>query len=110
LPLELTIGPDLARPLHPIWSVIEAHAERLDRLARQQVGLTFEPVEAEDGPALAVTVPVAEPGEAVRVLLTDRKVFYFVARDGQTLAVQQTEDRVDRGVYLVLAELAAKAW
>jgi hypothetical protein len=106
--VELTIGPDLARPLHSLWSTIEIHAERLDRLARQQAGLTFE-VSSEDGkPALAATIPLAEPGDAVRVLLRGREVRYFLARDGQVFAAQQDEPRVDRGVYLLLADLAAR--
>ena len=107
LPVELTIGPDLARPLHSLWSTIENHAERLDRLARQQAGMTIA-VDTEDGkPALAATIPLAEPGDAVRVLLRGREVRYFLARDGQVFAAQQDEPRVDRGVYLLLADLAA---
>src|SRR5439155_1493296 len=51
LPVALTIGPDLARPLHAVWSVIESHADRLDRLCRQQSGITFEVVAGEQGPA-----------------------------------------------------------
>ncbi len=30
LDLEVTLGPDLAKTLHPVWEVIEAHAEALD--------------------------------------------------------------------------------
>src|SRR5579885_2967474 len=42
VPVEMTIGPDLARPLHSLWSVLEAHAERIERLYKQQAGLRFE--------------------------------------------------------------------
>jgi proteasome lid subunit RPN8/RPN11 len=109
LPVELTIGPDLARPLHGIWATVEAHAERLDRLARQQAKLNFE-VSADGGVSeLAVTIPLAEPGDALRVLLKGPEVRYFLARDGQVLAAQQDEPRVDRGVYLLLADLAARS-
>ena len=38
IPVELTLGPDLARTLHSIWPIIENHADRLDRLCRQQIG------------------------------------------------------------------------
>jgi hypothetical protein len=107
LPLELTIGPDLARPLHKIWSTVEAHADRLDRLARQQAGLTFEVPADQNPPGLAATVPLSEPGDALRVLLRGEEVRYFLARNGQVLAAQQDEPRVDRGVYLLLADLAA---
>jgi len=108
VPIELTLGPDLARTLHPVWPTIEAHAERLDRLARQQAGVAFEVVPSTDGMALAVTIPLAEPGDAVRVLLEENEVHYFVRRGEKLLAADPHEDRVDQGVYLLLAELAAQ--
>jgi proteasome lid subunit RPN8/RPN11 len=107
LPVELTLGPDLARPLHPLWSTVEMHAERLDRLARQQVGVTFGVEAGKSGPELTVQIPLAEPGDAVRVLLREQEVRYFLLHDGQVQPEPQTEERVDRGVYLLLAELAA---
>jgi hypothetical protein len=108
LPVGLTIGPDLARPLHEVWVAIEAHAERLERLYRQQAGVTFGVVAGESGPWLAVNVPVAEPGTGIRVLLKPKEARYFLVRNGELLAVDCLEDRVDRGVYLLLAELAAQ--
>ncbi len=107
LPVALTIGPDLARPLHTVWTTIEAHAERLERLARQQTGVMFSVVEEERGPALEVAVPLAESGAAVRARVTEKGVRYYLARDGRLLQADCTDDRVDRGVYLLLAELAA---
>jgi hypothetical protein len=107
LALELTIGPDLARPLHMIWSTVEAHADRLDRLARQQAAMAFEVTADRDPAGLAVTFPLVEPGDALRVMLRGEEVRYFLARNGQVLAAQQDEPRVDRGVYLLLADLAA---
>jgi proteasome lid subunit RPN8/RPN11 len=109
LPVGLTIGPDLARPLHEIWVAIEAHAERLERLYRQQAGVTFGVVAGDSGPWLAVNVPVAEPATVIRVLLKPKEARYFLVRNGELLAVDCLEDRVDRGVYLLLAELAAQA-
>jgi hypothetical protein len=107
LPVELILGPDLARPLHFIWATIENHAEQLDRLARQQVGVTFDLVEGRKGPALAVTVPLAEPGNAVRVVLEGKEARYFVVRGGEYLLADGPDGRVDQGVYLLLAELAS---
>jgi hypothetical protein len=109
LTVELTLGPDLARPLHSIWPVIETHADRLDRLARQQAGVTFEVVSGHDGPALAVSVPLAEPGDAIRVLLEEKEVCYLLERGGEVLAVDPHENRVDQGVYLLLAEVASQS-
>lgn len=107
LPVEITMGPDLARPLHRIWAVIESHAERADRLYRQQTGLRFEI--AEEGElGLMLHLPLAEKGDAVRVLLREKDVRYYVIRGGQTFAVDHVDPLVDRGVYLLLAELAGQ--
>ncbi len=91
-----------------MWSVIETHAERLDRLCRQQSGVAFEVVASEKGPALAVNVPLAEPGNALRVLLRGKEVHYYWLRNGEPLLVDPREARIDRAVYLLLAELAAQ--
>jgi proteasome lid subunit RPN8/RPN11 len=108
LPYGLTLGPDLARPLHLVWAEIEAHADQLDRLYRQQAGVSVEVVSGNRGPALAVKIPLAEPHDAVRVLLEGKDVSYFVVRHGDLLAVDSRELRIDHGVYLLLAELAAQ--
>jgi hypothetical protein len=107
LPVELILGPDLARPLHPVWTTIEAHAERLDRLARQQAGVIFEVADGRMEPALAVTIPLAEPHSALRVLLEGKEVTYVLVRGQELLIADSHETRIDRGVYALLAELAA---
>ena len=109
LPVELTIGPDLARALHDIWTTLEFHAERIDRLYCQQSGLRFEVVSDKWGPGLLLTLPLAEPGDAVQVLVRPKEVRYYVVRRGELLEVQHHDECVDRGVYLLLAELAARA-
>jgi proteasome lid subunit RPN8/RPN11 len=108
LPVDMTLGPDLARPLHNIWGAVEAHAERLERLFKQQAGVTFEVGEGRTGPALFVNVPLSEPDRAVRVSLTQSEVKYFIQHAEELLEIESPDDRVDRGVYLLLAELAAK--
>jgi hypothetical protein len=108
LPVELTIGPDLARALHAIWTTLEFHAERIDRLYRQQSGLRFEVVSDKWGPGLLLTLPLAEPGDVVQVLVRPKEVRYYVVRRGELLEVQHHDECVDRGVYLLLAELAAR--
>jgi len=108
MPVGLTLGPDLARPLHSVWLTIEAHAERLERLFRQQAGLKFELI--TEGPRLwlAMHVPLAGPYQGLRVLLQEKQVRYFLVRNEELLEADCGEDRVDRGVYLLLADLAAK--
>jgi len=109
LPVGLTIGPDFASPLRPVWPAVEAHAERLERLARQFQKVRFEPVMAGDRPMLEVTIPLADPKSAVRVLLGQDEVRYHLLLEGQELAADQDEPLVDRGVYLLLAELARRS-
>jgi hypothetical protein len=65
-------------------------------------------VTGKHGPALAVHVALAEPSEEIRVYLEGEDVRYYVARDGDLLAADPGEPNVDRGVYLLLAELAAQ--
>jgi len=109
LPVELTIGPDLARPLHDMWNVLEFHAERIERLYRQQTAMRFEVVSDKWGPGLLLTLPLADPGDVLQVLVRSKEVRYYLVRRGEVLEVRPHEDRVDRGVYLLLAELAARA-
>lgn len=108
LPVGLTLGPDLAQSLRPVWPTIEIHAERLDRLARQQAGLRFDLVSHKMGTALAASIPLAEPGHFLRVLLDGEDIAYFLVRGDSVLTADPKECRVDRGVYLMLAELAAQ--
>jgi len=107
--VTLTVGPDYARPLRPIWSVIETHAAEIDRLMRQQQNVRLEPLEGDGEAMLAVFVPLAEPESALRVLISDAQVRYQVIRGGEILEADMQESQVDRGVYLMLAELARHA-
>jgi proteasome lid subunit RPN8/RPN11 len=108
VPVELTLGPDLARPLHSVWGTIEAHADRLDRLCGQQLRIRFEVIPGRESNALVLTLPLALPGHAVRVFLEKGEVRYFFMRHGEMLASEADDPRVDRGVYLLLAELAGQ--
>jgi hypothetical protein len=94
--------------LHDIWPTVEVHAERLDRLYRQQTGMRFEVATDEWGPALTFTLPLAS-GEAVRVVVRPKEVRYYLVRDGEVFEVQHHDDCIDRGVYLLLADLAGRA-
>ncbi len=109
LPVELTIGPDLARPLHAIWPIVEEHAEQLERLYRQQANVRFEVLSDAGNPGLSLTIPLAASGESVRVLLRRKEVCYYLVRGDQMLRADCTDECVDRGVYLMLAELASQA-
>lgn len=105
IPVEITIGPDLALPLRPIWHELETHAIRLERLARQLTRVRFNVL---DQNALAVQTPLPDGG-AIQAVMKGKAVKYYVHRQGDVLAADLPEQRVDQGVYLLLAELAAQA-
>jgi len=109
LTVQLTLGPDLARPLHVVWTTLEHHAEALDRLCRQQAGVTFAMVEGDYGPALAVDFPLAQTTATLRLVLERKEARYYLARGDELTAIGPPDERVDRGVYLLLAELAGLA-
>jgi proteasome lid subunit RPN8/RPN11 len=109
LPVEVVYGPDLARPLHEFWSTLEEHAEQLERLVRQQNGVRFEVIHDEWGPGLMVFLPLAEQGDALRVLIRPKEVRYYLQRQGDLVAVKRDDSPIDHSVYLLLAELAAQA-
>jgi hypothetical protein len=94
--------------LHDVWSSVEAYAEQLERLYRQQAGIVSEVVAGVNGPALSVRVPVVDPYDSLRVVLEGDSARFYLLRDGDILEVDPKEERVDRAVYLVLAELAAQ--
>jgi proteasome lid subunit RPN8/RPN11 len=109
LSVAYTLGPDLARPLHQVWPILEAHASRLERLCQQQAGVRIEVVNSEGEPALSVCLRLAGPAQFLRILIDGKGPRYFVQRQGQEFAANPQENGVDRAAYLLLAELAAGA-
>ena len=99
VPCRITLGPDLARPLHDVWESLEAHAEQLERLYRQQAGVVIQVVAGISGPALSVRIPVIEPYDSMRVLLEGDSVRYFLDRDEDIIEVDPKKERVDHAVY-----------
>jgi len=102
----LTLGPDLARPLHSLWTTLEHHAEALDRLCRQQAGLVFAMIEGDYGPALAVNLPLAESGARLQLVLERKEARYYLARGDALVDLGTPTGRIDQCAYLLLAELA----
>jgi proteasome lid subunit RPN8/RPN11 len=109
LPVDVTYGPDLARPLHDLWPALEEHAVRIDRLCRQQAGVRFEMVEDDLGAGLVLSIPLATPGDVVRVLVRTKEVRLYVVQGGEVYEVDHADACLDRSVYLLLAELAARS-
>lgn len=108
IPVELTIGSDLAIPLRPVWEELEAHAERLVRVVRQLNRVKLEVAPGHQKSALTMTVPLPDDGRAIRVELEGKAVRYRLLTKDGALAADLREDRVDVGVFLMLSELAAR--
>ncbi len=106
LPVQVTLGPDLAKPLHTVWELLETHARVLNRLYRQLAGVRCEATGAESGPSLAVHISLPEPNQQLHLLLKEAQARYYWERGGALIAVDPHEPHVDRAVFLILAELA----
>jgi hypothetical protein len=62
----------------------------------------------QNGPALSVNIRLAEPAGAIRLILEKKEVHYYLVRGDDVVRVDPHEHQVDRGVYLLLAELAGQ--
>jgi len=109
VPVEVVIGPDLALGLRDVWAAVEEHAARLLRLVSQFKHVWFEVGRGATNAALRMTIGLGEPGRLVRVLIDGKTVRYAYEAGG---AVTQPDlpagAAPDQGVYLLLAELAAR--
>jgi len=56
-----------------------------------------------------VRIPLAESGDAIEIEILGEKAAFFVLLDGTAHAVDPKEPKIDQALYLILAELAAKA-
>ena len=57
----------------------------------------------------AMRVKLAEPGTALRLVLEGKEAAYLWQRGDELLTVDPPAAQLDRGVYLVLAELAGQS-
>lgn len=105
VPIELRIGPDVAKPWRAVWPIIEEHAARLERLTRQQARIRFDILPEPNGAELLVTIPLAEPQTILQVIVGVKRVEYLFYRGEEAAAIDLNETRVDCGVYQILAEL-----
>jgi proteasome lid subunit RPN8/RPN11 len=108
LEAQLTLGPDLALRLHDSWASIETFAEPLERLCRQQAAMKFDISPSRSGSSLMVSIKLAEPKTALRIVLNGTEAALYWEHDQDLLAIDMPADQLDRSVYLALAELAGR--
>jgi len=108
IPVQVTIGPDLALALRPLWNVIEANAAPLNKLCRQFAKVHFEVIDEEPAKLLCVKIALAEPKQQLRLLLNECEARYYWDKGGELIAIDPHEPRPDRAAYLILAELASE--
>jgi proteasome lid subunit RPN8/RPN11 len=109
LAVDTITGADLANIVHPVWSVIEEHAEPLNRLCRQLASVEFSVIGIGGEWALGVQIALADPNQQLRLLLNGSEVRYYWERGGELIAIDPHAPQLDRAVYLVLADLAQEA-
>jgi hypothetical protein len=109
IPVHVTSGPDLASPLRPVWNVIEANAEPLNKLCRQFAKVQLEVIDEELARILSMKIMLAEPKQKLHLLLNEHEVRYYWDKEGEFIAIDSDEARLDRAVYLILAELAKES-
>jgi len=101
-------GDDLARPLAPLWPTLETHADALERLCQQLVGVRLDVGGNGSETSLSFVIPLADDNRQLRVLLHGTAARYYVEDAGDLLAVDPEAVAVDHGVYAILAELAKR--
>jgi hypothetical protein len=108
IPAEYTLGPDLGRPAHSVWSTLEQHAPAIERICRQQARVTLE-VRGQEQTDLKLKIPLAEPGDLIEIEIVADKAAYVVQVGGEQHLVDPKAEGIERGLYMILAELANRA-
>ena len=106
--VEIALGPDLARPLQPLWSTLEHHARGIDRLWQQQTGVKMEILGEGEEQALAFTISMPSRKRSIRVLLNEGSSRYYLEEDGGLFEIDPDAENLEQGVYLILAKLAQR--
>src|SRR5262249_22890650 len=91
IPVHVTSGPDLASPLRPVWNVIEANAEPLNKLCRQFAKVQLEVIEEEFAKFLCMKIMLAEPKHKLHLLLSEREARYYWDSEGEFIAIDPDE-------------------
>ncbi|MBI2806752.1 MAG: Mov34/MPN/PAD-1 family protein [Planctomycetes bacterium] len=106
LPVQVTLGPDLAQRIRTVWAVIESNTKALEYLCRLFAKVEFDILNDDPDNLLAVKISLAESGQQIRLLLSTAEARYYWERDGEVIAIDPREEDLVRAVFLILAELA----
>ncbi len=103
--VEYTLGPDLGRSAHAVWPALERHAPAIERICRQQARVVLG-AKSDQGSDLKLVIPLAEPGDSIEIEIVGEKAVYIVRLGGEQHVVDPKEAGIERGLYVILAELA----
>ncbi len=106
IPVRWILGNDLAKPLHYVWDAMEIHAGEIEKVLAQQAKASCGITQGPKGHQLTISIPLAGTAGKILVFIFKDKVQYFFEKNEQLFEVDILEEKIDRGVYLVLAELA----
>ncbi len=109
LPVQVTLGSDLALPARSVWDTIEAQAGAIDHLCRQLAHVHLNVIEDDPENLLCVRIDLAAPQQQLRLLLSTTEARYYWDRDGQVIAIDPHEPNLLRAVYLILADLTKES-
>lgn len=103
LPVQLSLGPDLAAPLLPLWPILEKHAERLEAICRRLTQVRFGLLQ-EPEPMLEASVPL-EGQRRLAVRLSAGGAVTYGERDGDSWRPLPLADpHPDHGLFALLVE------
>jgi hypothetical protein len=106
LEVQVTSGVDLALPLHKIWTTIETFAGPLERLCVQQASVSLQVMNGECEPGLLVRLKLADEDSGLHVVLRKPDAACYLQRGQALHSVAMASEPLDRGIYLLLADLA----
>lgn len=109
LPVQVTMGSDLALPARSVWDTLEKYAEPINALCRQFAHVALDVLQDDPESALAVQIMLADTAQNIRVLFNQHEVRYYWSDGHDVTAIDPHEAHVQRAVFLILAELAKES-
>lgn len=106
LPFVWSLAPDLAQPWHAAWGLLEKNSKEINRILSGQNGARCFSSVFQGEPVITLEVPAGDADTKIQAVLGAGNIRFFVSRRGEMMAVDLQENKLDRGLFMVLAELS----